>query len=177
MERLAAGGELGQADLRRVYAGAYLSFYTYTERSIERLFLGLLMERFDLVGVRPLVDVRSELVARAIVVGGRSYADWLPLERHTVPRAQAFLSQGKPFSEVPRADIRTLDRVSIVRNALAHESSHALRQFRKAFTRDRPIPPDQRSPAGYLRGQHALGTTRLSNFFAETVDVFRRLCG
>jgi hypothetical protein len=48
MERLYAAGELARPDLNRVYGGAFLSFHTYIERSLERLFLGILMRRLSL---------------------------------------------------------------------------------------------------------------------------------
>lgn len=176
MERLAARGELGASDLHRVYSGAFLSFHTYLERSIERLFLGLLMGRLTKADVSSLVSIKSDAVARAVIVGGRGYVDWLPLERFTVPRAKAFLSRGKPFSDVPRADRRALERLGVIRNAIAHESAHALRRFGEAFTEGRALPPAQRAPAGYLRGQHTVGVTRFSYHLAETVAVVTRLC-
>lgn len=176
MDRLSARQELGQADLRRVYGGAFLSFYTYFERSVERLFVGLLTGGLELSGADALVDVRSHTVARAVLVGGRSYIDWLPLQRHTVPRAKAFFSRGKPFVEIPNADHRVMERLGVIRNAIAHESKHALRQFRRTFTDGRALPPDQLVPAGYLRGQHSVGVTRLNHHFAEAVAVFDRVC-
>jgi hypothetical protein len=176
MERLRDAGELSRPDLNRVYGGAFLSFHTYVERSIERLFLGLLMGRFVGPSLAPLIDVRSEVTARKIVNAGKKYVDWLPFDRHTEPRAAAFLSGGRPFTDLARADRRTLDQLGIIRNALAHESTHALRQFRRTYTDDRALPPEQLTPAGYLRGQHSLGTTRFTNTVNEVVNVFTRMC-
>lgn len=176
MERLYADRKIGRPDLNRVYAGAFLSFHTYVERSLERLFLGLLMGRFTSPGIGPLVTIKSEVVARAVVSGERKYVDWLPFERHSQARAIAFLSSGKPFSEVEKADARILDRLGIVRNAIAHESSHALRTFRRTFVDGRSLPTEQQTPAGYLRGQHSPGVTRFANTINETVVVFGKLC-
>jgi hypothetical protein len=177
MERLYGSGALGRPDLNRVYAGAFLSFHTYVERSLERLFLGLLMGRFVAPGVAPLVEIKSEVVARAVVAGGRKYVDWLPFEKYTQTRALAFLSAGRPFSELATTDARVLDRLGIIRNALAHESSHALRLFHRAFVDGRSLPVEQHRPSGYLRGQHSPGLTRFVNTINETVVVFGRLCG
>jgi hypothetical protein len=177
MERLFAAHEIGRPDLHRVYGGAFLAFATYVERSLERLFLGIVMKRLAAPAIQPLVDVRSEVVARRVVAGGRKYVDWLPFERETEARAVAFLSAGKPFTSLDNADKRTLDRLGVMRNALAHESSHALRQFRRNFTDGRALPAAQLTPAGYLRGQHSPGLTRFTNTLNEATSVFGRLCG
>jgi hypothetical protein len=176
MERLYADRKIGRPDLNRVYGGAFLSFHTYVERSLERLFLGVLMGRFTAPGVTPLVAIKSEVVARAVVSGGKKYVDWLPFERHAQARAIAFLASGKPFTDVEKVDARVLDRLGIVRNAIAHESSHALRMFRRTFVDGKALPPDQQTPAGYLRGQHSPGLTRFANTINETVVVFGKLC-
>jgi hypothetical protein len=176
MERLFATNELGRPDLHRVYGGAFMAYATYVERSLERLFLGIVMKRIAAPAIQPLIDVRSEVVARRVVAGGRKYVDWLPFERETEARALAFLSTGKPFTGLDNADKRTLNRLGILRNALAHESSHALRQFRRTFTDGRSLPADQLTPAGYLRGQHSPGVTRFTNTLAEATAVFARLC-
>ena len=133
-------------DLHRTYAGAYLGFYTYVERSIERLFLGILTGRLTSAqrGVRSLVTVRSDKVAREIVSSERSYADWIPYDL-TRRRAKAFLSGGRPFSTLSDVDRKVFVRMSLVRNALAHESSHALKQFQVQFVNGRSLPPDQQS--------------------------------
>lgn len=176
-ENLYARRELSRTDLHRTYAGAYLSFYTYVERSIERLFLGLLVDRYVMsqADVRPLVTVRSDKVARNIVSGERSYADWIPYDL-TRRRAKAFLSGGRPFSSTGSTDRKVFERMSLVRNAIAHDSAHALKIFRSEFVDGRALPPEQHKPPGYLRGQHAVNQTRLDYMFAEAVAVLGRLC-
>jgi hypothetical protein len=176
MERLAAKGDLTHVDLRRVYAGTMLSFFTYLERSVERLFLGLLMGRFELSEVEPLIAVRSERVARAVLVGAKPYIDWLPFDRYTVPRAHAFFAGGRPFSAVPTPDITALERLNVIRNAIAHESTHAQRQFRRRFVKSSALPPSQHTPSGYLRGQHSVGVTRLNYIFADMSRIFANIC-
>jgi hypothetical protein len=176
MEKLHIAGLLSDNDLRRVYAGAYLDFVTYLERSMERLFLGILMGRLVCQIGKPLVAIRSEVVARAVVNGGRNYVDWFPY-RLTLDRAEAFLSHGgQPFQGLGKQEQRTFATASIIRNALAHESTHSLRQFRKYLVDGRALPPSQVNPRGYLRGQHAVGQTRLTFHMAEAVYAMRQLC-
>ena len=178
MERLYRGGSISRVDIERVYAGSFILFYTVVERAIESLFIGLLTGRLvsDDSSVRPLIRVNSDRVAHAVVRGGRSYVDWLPYEQHTKRRAEAFFSQGKPFANLDRSDIRAYESISTVRNALAHESSSAMRKFHRDFTENKVLPPEQRRPAGYLRGQHAMGQTRLNLLFSEAVLSIRNLC-
>ena len=177
LDRQFAAHGVGRADLNRVYAGAFVSFATYVERSLERLFLGLVMGRFAASGIVPLVEIKSDKVAHAVVRGGRKYVDWLPYEQHTAPRAEAFFASGKPFTELGRPERRVLEHLGILRNAIAHESAHSTRLFRRTFVEGRALPVDQQTPAGYLRGQHSPGLSRFANTVNENVVVFRSLCG
>ncbi len=179
MEKLFGTKAISRVDINRTYAGACLGFCTYAERSLERLFLGLLMRRFvhEAAAVQPLVDIRSDRVARAVVNGGRKYVDWLPYDQFTEPRAEAFLSRGLPFTAMNKDDRKALQRLFVLRNAIAHESKHSLRQFHAHFTDGKALSGDQLTPAGYLRGRHSADQTRFSYTLAEAVDIFRRLCG
>lgn len=173
-----SSGALTLTDLERVYAGAWLSYIRFLERSIERAFLGLLMGRFasSLAGVRPLVSMESERVARAVVNGGRSYADWLPFDQYTKPRARAFFSRGLPFTLLSTQDRAVLRRAHSIRNAIAHESAAALRHFQAECVQDLGLPPRQQRPPGYLRGQHAVDQTRIQFLMADCNGVMARLC-
>jgi hypothetical protein len=177
VERLHDQGALPLVDLHRTYAGAYLSFYVFVERSLERLFVGVLMNRyhFQQPDVRRLVDIRSDAVARAVVSGDRSYADWLPFDL-TRKRAKAFLSGGRPFATLPNSDKKVFLRMGLIRNAIAHDSRHALKLFQDEFVTGKSLPPEQHRPPGYLRGEHAVGQTRLEYSFAEASAVMKQLC-
>lgn len=70
-----------------------------------------------------------------------------------------------------------MNDLSILRNALAHESTWALTLFERTFTDGKGLPQDQLSPAGYLRGAHNPGQSRFSYHLAEAVGVFQQLCG
>jgi hypothetical protein len=176
IERLFGERRIPQADVHRAYAGALLSFYVDLERAIENIFMGLLMRRLEVSrrAVRPLVVINSEVVARKVVRGERRYVDWLPYQL-TRDRAEAFLASGEPFASVTDQQALPFERVRVVRNALAHGGEHAMRRFRTMFTDGVALPPEQRRPAGFLRGQHAVGQTRFENLLAESLLVVRRL--
>jgi hypothetical protein len=177
LEVLAVEKRLTRADIERAYTGAFISFFASYENAWEDLFFGLLMKRLNHPrAVQPLVDIRSERVARSIVRGrAKGYMDWLPPER-TSERAALFLGSGRPFSDVDSGDRAALNRYISIRNALAHESRHAILMFQRQVIAGRALPPSERRPAGYLRGAHALGQTRMNLALAELTLIFRRLC-
>lgn len=182
VERLAHDGGVPKVDLDRAYAAGYMLFYTSAERILEQLFVGILTGRVTVTqaGVRPVVVAPNGPTALRLVLGGRRYVDWLPFERHTKPRAEALLADGKPFTSLAKADRLFLERMSVLRNALAHRSDHSLRQFDREFIQKNPVPgglpPKQRKPIGYLRGQHAANQSRFSFQLAEAAAIVRRLC-
>lgn len=178
LEEQHLAGRLSERDATRAYEGAFLGFYTDLERHLEQLFLGLIMGRYVVTGadIRPLVRIDSEVVARRIVAGGKNkYVDWLPFQ-HIDDRAPAFLSRGKPFDRLTSADREVLTRMQWIRNAIAHRSGRAMKIFHRQLTDGKGLPPSQRTPAGYLRGEHRLGQTRLEYFMAQGTNAVSRLC-
>jgi hypothetical protein len=73
-------------------------------------------------------------------------------------------------------DRDALERMRLIRNAVAHKSHGAMGQFKMRLIEGKGIPPRQRTPAGYLRGQHAPGQTRLSYLMAQGVAALDRVC-
>ena len=178
VEALHASGNLPRLDVERAYGGVFLEFHAFVERSIEELFLGLLRGRLQssYKSVKPLVKVKSDRTARAIVQGGRSYVDWLPYKQHTLPRAQAFFSSGKPFSWLRESEIEAFEDAALIRNALAHQSASALRKFGNELVVGRALPPREYRPAPYLRGLHTIGQTRMDYMLARLANVMTKLC-
>ena len=161
-----------------MYAGEHLEFHAFVERSIEQLFVGLLRGRLtsSVPSVRPLIAVSSDSVAHSVVSGDRTYADWLPYKRYTNRRARSFFSSGKPFTTLEKPDVEALDESLVLRNAIAHRNSSALRAFQKLLVADRHLPVSQRRPGGYLRGPHTIGQTRMNHLMSRVVAVMFRLC-
>lgn len=178
MEKLVASDLMSERDLLLAYGGAVLTFHSFTENMIERLFLGLVAGRLKHGDrrVRSLVEIRSPVTVRKVVFAARSYADWLPYGRYTIPRAEAFLSAGRPFTDLSKYDRIHLDDMAVLRNALAHQSGHAESRFRERFTDGKALIPTQQRPQGYLRGEHAIGQTRLNYLMGRTVQVLNNLC-
>lgn len=177
IDAAAAAGRLTDVDARRSYAGAFVEFYSKTENAIEDLMIGAIMGRitFSSSQIRPLVSISSEQVVRKVVFGSRNYADWIPYDQ-TRRRARTFLSRGQPFTSLSKTERNFLDSLGTIRNALAHEGGYALRRFREEFTDGLALPPIQRRPSGFLRGQYSVGTTRFDYLSARALGVIRTLC-
>lgn len=165
------------ADRNQVYSGAYVAYLAFFEQQIEELFVGLLTAKFvhPSSAVYPIVKMPNRKVAKSLITGGRSYVDWLPFEQHTRKRAPAFLRAGEPFSSLSTPDKTALDRASVLRNALAHQSDHSLRRFKRVFTDDKALRSSELRPGGYLRGAHSLGRSRFEIQLQELVQVMRSL--
>jgi len=178
IEAVCSDGRITRLDAEHAYRGAFLSFHSHVENTIEYLFIGLLRGRVihRLGSVRALVSIPSDAVATRVVFAGRRYADWLPYTRHTYDRSKIYFAAGKPFTLLDAPTRRALDDLTVLRNALAHESSQALRLFREVFTNGKALTPDQRRPAGYLRGFHAVGQTRFEFLLAQTARNLESLC-
>lgn len=153
---------------------AYVAFF---EAQLEDLFIGLMTKRYEhpRPNVKPIVTPAKRSDAKAIVNGGRSYVDWLPYDQHLKKRAPGFFKDGEPFTTLDSASRKSLDRASILRNALAHASDHSYTQFRRTFLDGHNIPRLQHRPATYLLGQHSLGKSRFDVIVGELVLVMGQL--
>lgn len=177
LEAASSSGALLTRDLDISYAGAFLTWCTALERSIEALFVGLVVGRLEAGSrVSPLVEIRSDRVAHSIIRGSRPYVDWLPFDG-TARRAQAFLSGGRPFSELGPQHATTMRRTHKIRNAIAHDSSHSLKVFQRELVEGAGLPTWQYRPGGYLRGQHAGQQNRLEALMSQGLSAFSSLCG
>lgn len=179
IEGLVRGGSLSQRDALSMYEGLFLNGYVATEKFIEELFLGLLIkdrgcesERDD---VLPRLEVRSHGMARELIIGPeKNYVDWVPYPR-TVERSKIFFRGGRPFSDLAQPHKDALHRSHIIRNCIAHRSQHSIEQFEKHVIGNATLPPNERTPAGYLRGifRVAPTQTRFSNLLGQ-LSIFSR---
>lgn len=165
-------------DLHWATAGALLRFATYVERHIEDLFVGALRGKYHFspaARVEPALNINTNQLARRVVLSGRDYVDWLPYGR-TKERAEVFFVGGRPFTALSNTDEQALQQLLWIRNALAHESEFAVRNFRKKVVAGQVLPPRQTTPVGYLMGTHAGTQTRLDYHLTRVVVAFRSLC-
>ena len=169
LKRLTAADHIARRDIEQVYAGLFIGAVTSFERFLEDLFLGLLVRSLiPGAGVRPRADFHSYRVARDIILGNRSYVDWLPYQ-WTEDRANAFFTRGRPFSGLTTQQRNSLKHCVTLRNALAHRSDHARQQFERELLGGAPLPLNERTPAGFLRSVFRVNPTqtRFQNLTSE----------
>jgi hypothetical protein len=178
LERLHTEGHVRRHDVSLFYEGILLRTVTSFEGLLEDLFVGLLAEGIAPGrNVRPRVTFQSHAVARDVMLGGRAYVDWLPYN-FTHNRADAFFRGGFPFCNIEKADRRLLERIVLVRNAVAHQSRAARARFEEEVIGDTPVLPIERTPAGYLRTifRTAPNQTRYEEIATTCAMLARKLC-
>lgn len=159
LERLYAQGVLARRDLERVYEGLYVASVTSFEDYLEARFFEVMLASPAPTGVHPRAEFKSAAVLRDFVLGGQPFVNWLPFKR-TEQRAQVYLRGARPFHSVTTTEKRQMKDWMTIRHAIAHTSREARYRFEVGVLAGVPLPPRERSPAGYLRSVPRPGTTR-----------------
>ena len=178
LERLLIEGEVTRHDVSLFYEGILLRTVTGFEGLMEELFVGLLAGGIAPgKNVHPRVTFNSHLVARDVMLGGRAFVDWLPYH-HTDKRASAFFRGGFPFTNLEKADVKLLEKIIFIRNAVAHQSRAARNKFEDEVIGAAPVLPVERTPAGYLRTvfRVAPDQTRYEEIASTCSIMARKLC-
>jgi hypothetical protein len=179
LERMLTEGHITRHDVTLFYEGIFLRTVTAFEGLMEDLFVGLLAGGITPGRkVRPRVTFQSHAVARDVMLGGRAYVDWLPYH-FTNKRADAFFRGGYPFCNLDNNDKKELERIILVRNAVAHQSRSARRKFEDEVIGTTPLLSKERTPAGYLRSvfRVAPAQTRYEEIASTCAMLSRKLCG
>jgi hypothetical protein len=102
--------------------------------------------------------------------------DWLPYDK-TQDLAKIYFRGGRPFSELSAPQKEHLLKCHTIRNAIAHRSRYSLERFERHVIGNTPLPPQQRTPAGYLKGIFRLypSQTRYENMVAQLLSIARQL--
>jgi hypothetical protein len=179
-ENLFVNNDLVHRDIYFVYYGLFLEVVTSFERFIEELFIGLLSNTYQhtLKSVKPKNIFNSRQLSRSIIIGERNYVDWLPYDRFTLKRAEAFFYQGNPFTQLSKPEMKLIEKIVIIRNALAHKSKHSLSQFNKRVIIDIPLTISEKNPIGFLRSNYTtypLPQTRFEDLCIQLVDIAKKL--
>ena len=183
MESLLLKRIVVRRDIEQVYEGLYMSSITSFENWIEDLFIGLLVGRLKhcSAAVVPRVSFKSDHVAREVIFSDRNYVDWLPY-RFTQKRANAFFRNGMPFTCLNKPenkpDLKKLQILFYIRNVVAHKSAYSKKKFEDEVIGSSPVPLQEHTPAGYLRGIFRITPTqtRYENFINEMASIAKKLC-
>jgi hypothetical protein len=177
-ERMHTEGRVTRHDVSLFYEGIFLRTVTSFEGLMEDLFVGLLAGSITPgKKVHPRVTFQSHAVARDVMLSGRAYVDWLPYN-FTDKRAEAFFRGGFPFCNLDKPDKKLLERIVLVRNAVAHQSRAARGRFEEEVIGTAPVLPIERTPAGYLRSifRTAPDQTRYEEMASTCAILARKLC-
>lgn len=179
MQSLLSNGHINETDIVQFYNGLYLNLFVEFERLLDELFFGLLSGDIStsLPVVRIVPPISSDL-ARSILLIGKNYLDWLPYE-NTLERAKVFFQDGMPFTLLNDQNRSNLSRYVYIRNAIAHRSEEAVSKFIKHIIGDSKLPPRERTPVGFLRGnfRSAPSQTRYELVVQELKSISLIICG
>ncbi len=179
VENLLQQGHLSQSDIEAVYAGLFIDAFTEFEALVECLFLGLFDHslRSKIQPTTPLFRVTPKSFSRAVVFDGDSYVDWLPVQDKAIPRAKRFLTGGLPFANLALAEKQDLKNAHLLRNALAHRSDAATKNFLSSINQQ-ALLPHEKTPRGYLRScpQGPTGPTQFGIKMNMLSVIAQKLC-
>lgn len=92
----------------------------------------------------------SNVALMEILLQHNKYLNWLPFDR-VEERARLYLKDGRPFTRISSGDKAMITTITIIRNAIAHKSPHALVEFERKVMGVKTLLPRERTPGGYLR--------------------------
>ena len=165
-------------DVEQIYQGLFLEATAAFESLIEDLFLGLLTKRIILNSSRtsPKIFFTSRAIAIPIIFNG-PYFNWLPYE-NTQQRAKDFFKDGHPFTVLSQSDLNQIKNFLLIRNAIAHKSTHAKRKFEDRVIGPTPLSPRERRVGAYLAGnfRSSPSQTRYENLILDMASIFEKLC-
>lgn len=178
LERLLVSRHVSRNEVNLFYEGIFLRTVTSFEGLLEELFIGLLTGSIlPPPKVRPRVTFASHAVARDVMLGGKAYVDWLPYG-FTEKRAEAFFRGGQPFGKLTKPEKKALERILLIRHAVAHQSRSARRRFEDEVIAGASLLPSERTPAGFLRSvfRATPPQTQYEEIAATCALLARKLC-
>lgn len=150
MELLFREGRVKKTDIETIYEALFLRSVTSFESFLERLFIAIMLGKGRTKNGSSLVTAASKPALQTILLQHNNYLDWLPYGK-TEARANIYLRGGKPFTALSDGDKSRIRTVTIIRNAIAHKSDYALKEFREKVIGEQLLLAREKRPAGFLR--------------------------
>jgi hypothetical protein len=107
---------------------------------------------------------------KAIITIGRPYADFLPIEK-TLEKARVLFAFGQPFTLLTSDQNDIIKRSQVVRNLIAHESEHSLRQFKRVVCARYPLRKDQQNATSYIVHEQQRGIPMIKQDIAGLLQI------
>ena len=179
VEALLLSGHLTAEDVEQVYAGLFIDAFTEFEGLLEDLFFGIVSgsHKSGVSTTKRRVKIVPIALTQEICFEGRTYLDWLPIEKHTTRRAERFLDNGEPFSRLTKDEEKTIERLHLLRNAVAHKSDNAKNKF-EASIQALALLPQEKTPVGFLRSKpHGpTGSNQFQIGVSQLETIAQKIC-
>ncbi len=144
-------GSIRLRDCELIYEASFIASVADFEQMFEAMLVEMIrMGRGTIKGSYSLISAKSRIAIRRVVLGGKPYAEFMPIDK-AVKRAAVFLSEPVPFAKIGRAETDILSQAMYVRNAIAHGSEYAAEIFRRKVVGVNDLPLNRRRPGAYLR--------------------------
>ena len=169
--------QIGIRDIEEVYGAIFLNAIASFEGYLEELFLGLLVGRIRKSHCNVRIKIQSDLVAREVIFRDKRYVNWLPY-RNTKEVAEIFFTGGRPFTLLVQDEEEHLNKCSCIRNAIAHQSRHAIDLFKSEILKGLTLGPRDRRPKSLLRCQFSLNppTNYYQQYVGKIFAIANKIC-
>ena len=139
-------------DVELVYSSSFLSVCSQWESLLEDiLFEAVCGEESPRPGNRRYATFKKRKHFEDVLLfPGKDYLSIQNL-KHAEELAALFINQGRPISAVSEHNRTLLQQAVQIRNAIAHESSFAMKNFRANVPGVSALPRSKRSPGAFLR--------------------------
>jgi hypothetical protein len=139
-------------DVELVYSSSFLSVCSQWESLLEAvLFETVCGEESQRHGNRRFASFEKRRhLEDLLLFPGKDYVS-IPTLKRAEELAGLFINQGRPISAVSERNRTLLQQAVLVRNAIAHESSFAVKAFCAKVPGVSALPRAKRSPGAFLR--------------------------
>jgi hypothetical protein len=145
-------GRLQVSDVELVYTSSFLSIVARWEAFLEEALLQAVCAKTRTpIASRRLVRVEDKDRLRDVLLFPDR--DYVSLTSVTAGKKMygLFLRDSRPFSAISEQNLTYIQQAIFIRNAIAHESAHALGQFKKKVPGVEALASNRRNPGNFLR--------------------------
>jgi hypothetical protein len=176
MEALYAQKKVKLVDVQSAYEALFLRAVTGFEAFLEARFISILTgaKKYPANKKVAVRMTAPEKAAKAILFQGRPYLDWIPFDR-TLKLADIYFEGGRPFRALDTNDMDTIQKITKIRHAIAHQSEHARRKFLDEVVGATPLRPAEKKPAGFLRYQVTPDQNKFEVFIIQLGRIAQEL--
>jgi hypothetical protein len=185
MESLYAQHRVSLRDVSAVYESLFLRAVVGFEEFCEELFFEILDGKTRYATSKVIIKFTavSSAASREIVLHRQKYLTWLPFSS-TEERVGLYFvrrgpdeTAGRPFMEVQSLDKKTLEKIVLIRNVIAHRSAHAIRMFEQSVLADTALLAGEKTPAGFLRSQSTPSKKRFEDYIETLASIAKQILG